>query len=84
VRETLGVDVVTRRGALFTARLSFFYGMGRTAQQLVGRVQRAYPAATIVESGEVWKPFRGGAPIAKQSHWYVTFTLGDMTEVARG
>jgi len=24
---------------------------------------------------EVWKDFKGGAPIAKQSHWFVKFKL---------
>ena len=35
----------------------------------------AFPNAEILESGEVWKDFRGGASVAQQSHWFVKFTV---------
>ena len=51
----------------------FFYTMGGTAEKYAAMVQRAFPYANILDSGEVWKPFNGGASVARSSHWYVTF-----------
>lgn len=59
--------VVVRRG--------FFYRHGMDAQKFEGVVLATLNAAglqpTIVRSGEVWAPFRGGASVARSSHWYV-------------
>ena len=45
------------------------------AQKFEGVVLATLNAAglqpTIVRSGEVWAPFRGGASVARSSHWYV-------------
>jgi len=30
---------------------------------------------TLVDSGNVWKPFRGGATVANQSHYWVKLTI---------
>ncbi len=46
------------------------------------QVRAAFPQAVVLDSGEVWKPFVGGAPLAKSSHWFVKFTVRQ--EVARG
>lgn len=62
------------RGGVFTVRDSFFYTSGRTAQDLVNEVRAVFPTAVVLDSGEVWKDFRGGAPVARQSHWWVKFT----------
>jgi hypothetical protein len=61
-------DIVARRG--------FFYKNGKTSADFEAIVQKILMQAglndkyRIVESGEIWKPFNGGASIANQSHWY--------------
>lgn len=71
-----GFDQISRKqNGNFIARREFYYTYGRTAQPYVEFVQNALPTATIVSSGEVWKPFRGGAGSANSSHWYVEFTF---------
>ena len=59
--------VVIRRG--------FFYSFGGTAAKFEATVMSALKAAglqpELVRSGEVWAPFRGGASVARSTHWYV-------------
>lgn len=61
-------DIVARRG--------FFYRNGKTSADFDQYVRNVLNQAGledkyyVVESGEVWKPFRGGATLANQSHWF--------------
>ncbi|MCR4301815.1 MAG: hypothetical protein NUV51_09410 [Sulfuricaulis sp.] len=75
VRNALSADTYSAKNGVFTVRRGFFYTHGRTAESFVEAVKRAFPAAVILDSGEVWKAFRGGATTANQSHWYVKFTF---------
>lgn len=75
VREKLNPDTASCRGGVYLLRWGFFYTMGKTAKGYEEKVKAAYPAAVILDSGEVWKPFRGGAGCAAQSHFYVKFTV---------
>lgn len=68
-------DALSKSKGVFTARKGFFYTGGKTADAFAARVKEALPEANILEQGEVWLPFRGGAPITRQSHWFVRFTL---------
>ncbi len=75
IKENIYADSYSRKENVFTVRVSFFYRMGKTVDSLINHVLKAYPKANIIDSGEVWKPFRGGATIAQGSHWFVKFTL---------
>ena len=75
VEDAICADQVTLRNGVFTVRESFFYSGGRSEENLLAEVQKAFPNAVIVGKGEVWMPFKGGASIANQSHWFVKFTL---------
>lgn len=75
IQVTIGAETVSVRDGIYTARLGFFYTGGYTAEQFANRVRKAYPTAKILDSGEVWKAFRGGASCAQQSHWFVKFRL---------
>jgi len=60
----------------FVLRRGFFYRNNLTAQYFVDSVRKALAKRNdiefeIVESGEVWKAFRGGASLANSSHWWV-------------
>lgn len=77
VKEKLGhrFDTYSIKNGVITVRRGFFYTHGCTDQDCVDQVLEKFPDAHIVESGEIWKSFLGGASIAAQSHWYVKFTL---------
>lgn len=73
-------DQVTKRGTTYTARRGYYYRHGQTAQGFVNKVLDAIPGVKIIDSGDIWKPFKGGASLAQQSHFYVTFELPTMNE----
>jgi hypothetical protein len=73
--NVIGADAVSLKNGVFTVRRGFFYTGGTTAANLVERVKSAFPAATIIDSGETRKEFKGGASVANQSHWWVKFSL---------
>lgn len=75
VKDQLTVDAVSKRKGIFTARKGFFYSMGMTSKDLESHVLEAFPEAKILKSGRVDKPFRGGASVARNSHFFATFTL---------
>jgi hypothetical protein len=75
VKDTLSAFQVTLRKGIYTARKGFFYTNGYTAENFVAKVLKHYPEAQILDSGEIWTPFIGDAPVARQSHWFVKFTL---------
>lgn len=75
IKDTLGADTISKKGTVITVRKSFFYTGGFTPQAYVTKVLAAFPGAKIIDSGEIWRPFRGGASVAQSSHWYVKFEL---------
>ncbi len=71
-----GIDEVVKYKGAFTFRRGFYYRHGFTSEQLVEKLRSQLPDnIQIIDSGEIWKDFRGGAPLAKQSHWYVTIKI---------
>lgn len=68
-------DTVSYRDGVYTARREFFYTHGRTADGFAAEIRAAVPRAVIIDCGEVWKPFRGGAPTHRSSHWWVKFRV---------
>jgi hypothetical protein len=87
VRQACGhPDSFSCRNGVYTVRKGFFYpGVfrhGGTAEGVAETVRMKVKAAlpdytvTIIDKDEVWKPFRGGASVANQSHWWVKFTVG--------
>ena len=73
------VDQIVVRQGVATFRRGFFYTNGGSAEQFAYRcetaLQRAGIAHEVVDRGEVWKPFRGAAKLANQSHWFVKVVL---------
>ena len=77
VKEKLSADSYSVKNGVFTVRRGYFYRMGKTTEDFEKKVLESFPNAKIVDSGDVWKAFNGGAGIAQNSHWYVKFTLED-------
>ena len=63
------------KNGVYLLRWQFFYKMGKTVETHRQLVLSAYPDATIIDSGEIYKAFRGGSSVANSSHWFVRFTL---------
>ncbi len=77
IRNRLAIiadDVVVKKG-VYKARKGFYYRMNGTAESFRERVKATIPEATIINYGEHWMPFRGGASLGNQSHWWVEFTV---------
>jgi hypothetical protein len=75
-------DSVSQKDGVFTVRLGFFYTFGKTTEDVENSVRRAFPNAEIVDSGQVWKPFSGGASVARSSHWFVKFRFTPEVKVS--
>jgi hypothetical protein len=75
IKETISADTYSIKDGVITLRWGFFYTHGMTADKKAETVKAKFPSARIIDSGEVWKPFRGGTSIANSSHWYVKFLL---------
>lgn len=56
-------------------RCGFYYRNNFTSEMFANKVSRVLTEANltfkVVDHGEVWKPFRGGARLADQTHWWV-------------
>ena len=74
ITKTYGKDSGDMRSKTII-RQGFFYTNGNTSQMLADKVSRVLTESNltfkVVDHGEVWKDFKGGAPVAKQSHWWV-------------
>ena len=75
IKDMIYADTISIRDGIITARWGFFYTSGRTFETYVQKVLHHFPNAEIIDHGEVWKNFRGGASVANQSHWFVKFRL---------
>jgi hypothetical protein len=76
MREALMVDQVARqKDGTYLARKGYFYHHGQTSEKLAERVAAALPGVTVLDHGDHFAAFRGGAPLAKSSHFWVRFTV---------
>lgn len=75
MKDILGVDTISKKGKVITVRRGFFYTLGHSEQDVINRILKHFPHAKIIDSGEVWKQFKGGSSVTNQSHWFVKFTL---------
>lgn len=75
IKQTLEFDSYSLKNGVFTVRKGFYYRFGNSEEKFVEKILEKFPTAKIIESGEVWKPFRGGASIANSSHWFIKFTF---------
>ena len=78
VRGLLGpsVDSIGKNKAgCIVLRKGFFYRSGCSSEKFTAfvdfKLREAGLSFKIVRDGEHYAPFRGGASVAAQSHWYV-------------
>lgn len=75
-------DEVKSKGPnTYIFRRSFYYRHDGSATQFAQNISKELTKSSIshklVDCGEVNRPFRGGASIATQSHWWAVFTVSD-------
>jgi len=61
------------RNGNFKAYFGYHYTNSQTVEQKEELVKKYLPNAEIIDSGDNWAPFKGGAPIQRQSHFWVEF-----------
>ena len=78
IREALGYSadqVSKRKDGTILIRKGYFYTHGKDAQDyflLVGKkLKDAGVPCSVKDYGDHWAAFKGGAALAKQSHWWV-------------
>jgi len=78
--ENVGDQITTKNGNILV-RKGYFYSSGGSEEKLASRITPILDSMnikyTIVDKGNVWRSFKGGAPIAKQSHWYVEIKINE-------
>jgi len=76
IRDNISVDEISkdREGNLIFRR-GFFYTNNGSAEQFAARIDNELTKLniphTIVDKGQVWRPFKGSATTKSQSHWWV-------------
>jgi len=79
LKEHMRVDSVSKRNGVFTVRKGFFYTHGGNAvkfkNRVVAELEKLNLNFEVVDFGENWAPFRGGAPLPQSSHWFVKFEV---------
>ena len=73
--EVIGVDTVGKNKlGNIVFRKSFFYRHNYNSNLFKERISKMLASINvpfeIIDAGEHWASFRGGASVAQQSHWY--------------
>ena len=88
IRDNIsGAEISKDREGNLIFRRGFFYTNNGSAEKFAARIDNELTKLniphTIVDKGEVWRPFKGGATTKSQSHWWVKVKLGQPS-VAEG
>lgn len=64
-------DVVSFRNNIFTVKKSYYWGFGKDGSEFADKIQKMIPNAKIVDYGNHWHAFVGGAkPGSPQDSYY--------------
>jgi hypothetical protein len=79
VHDIVDGDTLSVKGGIYTYRRGFFYTNGCTSEQCASNILRKLKESgltgEVIDHGEKWTRFIGGAPLARQSHWWVKFRI---------
>ena len=79
VKQTLGriFDTFSSKGGVYTIKKSYYWGFTEDGSALADKVQQKLPQAVIVDYGNHWHPFVGGAKSgsAKDSFYFCKFKI---------
>ena len=83
----IGADqIVCRKDGTYLFRQGFYYTHGKTANNYAASIKKQLEEllkdlpfkVMVVDSGEIWKPFRGDASVAASSHWFVQVSITNL------
>lgn len=82
VKNNVNSDHVSRsKDGHVLVRKGFFYSHGGNSQKhaddISGQLTKAGVKHKVVDHGEKWAPFKGGASMANSSHWWVKLKVGE-------
>lgn len=77
IEDTIHPDQIVKKGPnKFLIRKGFYYSGGFTAEAYAEKVKKQFgDRVKILDKGEKWVAFKGGASVSNQSHWWVLFEL---------
>lgn len=75
LKQKIRCDEITKYNGIFTCRKGFFYRMGKNAmsfkQDIEQQLLKSGILFSIIDFGEKYTNFIGGADLKNQSHWFV-------------
>lgn len=78
VKDLVGIPHTTlskNKKGNYIIRQAFYYSNGRSEHIIEAALLNKYPTANVVGKGKKLTPFRGGATVANQSHYWVEFNF---------
>ena len=79
VRERLNTsfNIVSVRHGIYTAKKSYYWGVTKSGEAYADKVRELIPNAEIIEFGNHFAPFRGGARAGgpQDSYYWVKFKV---------
>jgi len=67
-------SVGKRKDGKIVVRRGYFYRHGMDSAKFTSIISKLVPAAVVVDSGDKWTAFNGGASVANQSHFWVVLS----------
>ena len=70
-------DKISVRNGVYTIKKSYFYGFGKDGSELAKKVESKLDNAVVIDYGNHWHPFVGGAKSgsSKDSYLYCKFYI---------
>lgn len=87
LRQANIAESISMRNNIYTFRKTYYYTNGgspekfaESIKQRVLELSKNRLTIEVVETGNHWAPFKGGASIRNSSHWWVKCRLVDNTD----
>lgn len=77
MQDQIGSDTLRLRGGVYIAKWSYFYSSSLPKEGCSEKIKQAFPNTYIINSGDHWHSFVGGAKTGgpQDTHFWVTFKL---------
>jgi hypothetical protein len=79
IRQQLGqlFDTFSCRGGVYTIKKSYYWGFTEDGSALADKVKKKLPSADVLDYGNHWHPFVGGAKSgsSQDSYYYCKFKV---------
>ena len=77
IHDAISCDTLSLRGGIYLAKWTYFYSGGLSKEGCSKKITTAFPNAYIIDSGNHYHAFVGGAKIGgpQDTYFWVTFKL---------